>query len=244
MDSTLLTARISDTADLAFKTDNYKFLGFLSLEEAVLEKKVLENRNVKFSLFGGYDLAERVMLCCLPSWGDTASFPITAVTFSYREVDKLTHRDFLGALMSLGLTRESIGDILVGEGRAVAFLSDDVAHFVFTQLEKIGRVGVTLQKGYKEPLPSKGELLEFSVTVASARLDCVVAALTNSSRNTATEMILGGLVSVNSQITEKPTKQVFDGDALSCRGKGKFIISSLRELTRKNRIVLKYKKYV
>ena len=139
MDSTLLTARISDTADLAFKTDNYKFLGFLSLEEAVLAKKVLENRNVKFSLFGGYDLAERVMLCCLPSWGDTASFPITAVTFSYREVDKLTHRDFLGALMSLGLTRESIGDILVGEGRAVAFLSDDVAQYVFTQLEKIGR---------------------------------------------------------------------------------------------------------
>lgn len=244
MDFGLLTARISDTADLAYKTDNFKFLGFLSLEEAVFAKKFLENRNVKFSFFGGYDVAERVILCCLPSWSDTADFPITAITFSYRTADKLTHRDFLGALMSLGLTRDSIGDILVGEGIAVAFLSDEISEYVFTQIEKIGRVGVTLKKGFTEPLPDKGELAEFSVTIASNRLDCIVSAIINTSRNKATELILGGFVTVNSEITDKSTKSVFEGDALSIRGKGKFIVSSLCDVTRKNRIILKYKKYV
>ena len=244
MDFGLLTARISDTADLAYKTDNFKFFGFLSLEEAVFAKKFLENRNIKFSFFGGYDAAERVILCCLPSWSDTADFPITAITFSYRTADKLTHRDFLGALMSLGLTRDSIGDILVGEGIAVAFLSDEISEYVFTQIEKIGRVGVSLKKGFTEPLPDKGELAEFSATIASNRLDCIVSAIINTSRNKATELILGGFVTVNSEITDKSTKSVFEGDALSIRGKGKFIVSSLCDVTRKNRIILKYKKYV
>ncbi len=244
MDSTLLTARISDTADIAYKTDNFKFLGFLSLEEAVLANKILEKQNIKFCFYGGYDSAERVMLCCMPSWSDTPNFPITAVTFSYREADKLTHRDFLGALMSLGLTREAVGDILVGEGKTVAFLSDEICEYVLTQLNKIGRVGVTLKKGYLEPLPQKGELAEFSVTVVSTRLDCIVAALSNCSRNTATELILSGFVSLNSQTVEKLTKTVCESDAVTIRGKGKFIISSLSDVTRKNRIVLKYKKYV
>ena len=143
METDLLKARIGDTADLCERTSSFKFLGFLSLEESLLADRILSKRNVKYSFFGGYDTAERVMLGCFPDWAECEEnyFPITAVTFDYRKADKLTHRDFLGSLMGLGIKRESVGDILVEDGRAVAFLSRDILKYVLTQIEKIGRTG-------------------------------------------------------------------------------------------------------
>lgn len=244
METDILKARIADTADICERTNRQKFLGFLSREEAVLTERTLEKRNVNFALFGGYEEAERVMLGCFPDWDEERDFPITAVTFTYRKTDALSHRDFLGSLMALGLTREAVGDILVEEGRAVVFLNEDIAGFVLSQVEKIGRTGVTVSEGFSLPLPQKGELSEFNCTVASERLDCVVAALCNISRGAALQKIAEGLVSVNSVVTEKATKTVIGGDAVTVRGKGKFIIDSLDRKTRKNRIILKYKKYI
>lgn len=244
MESEIFEARIHDTADICERTSRPKFLGFLSREEAVLAGKIIEKRNVRHRFFGGYEDAERLVLGCFPEWDEEQNFPIVAVTFAFRKEDKLSHRDFLGSLMGLGLTRESVGDILVEEGRAVAFLLEDISEFVFSQIEKVGRTGVAVTKGFVLPLPQKSEVSESNCTVASERLDCVVAALCNLSRNTAAEKIAEGLVSVNSVITEKTTKTVTSGDAVTVRGKGKFIIDSIDGKTRKNRIVLKYKKYV
>ncbi len=246
METDLLKARIADTADLCARTSSLKFLGFLSLEESLLADSILGKRNIKYSLFGGYDSAERVMLGCFPDWAecDEDYFPITAVTFNYRKADKLSHRDFLGSLMGLGIKRESVGDILVEEGRAIAFVTDDILKFVLTQTEKIGRTGVTVSEGYTMPLPQKGELKDFSVTVASPRIDCVVAALAGMSRKTALEKITAGEVSINSVVCDKPTLQVNAGDAVTIRRKGKFLIDSFGNKTKKDREVLNYKKYV
>ena len=246
METVLLKARIADTADLCERTSSLKFLGFLTMEEALLADKLLCNRNVKYSFFGGFDSAERVMLGCFPDWAECEEnyFPITAVTFTYRKADKLSHRDFLGSLMGLGIKRESVGDILVEEGRAVAFLSDDILKFVLTQTEKIGRTGVTVNKGFDLPLPQKGELAEFSVTVASPRVDCVVAALAGVSRKNALEKIMAGEVAINSVLCDKPTLQINAGDAVTVRRKGKFLIDSFGNKTKKDRVVINYKKYV
>ena len=246
METDLLKARIEDTADLCEKTSSFKFLGFLSLEESLLADKILKNRGVKYSLFGGYDSAERVILGCFPDWAECEDnyFPITAVTFNYRKVDKLSHRDFLGSLMGLGIKRESVGDILVEDGRAVVFLTSDILKFVLTQTEKIGRIGVTLCEGFRSPLPQKGELKSFSVTIASPRIDCVVAALANVSRNMASDKILASEVSINSVVCEKSTLQVNAGDAVTIRRNGKFLIDSFGNKTKKDRVVLNYKKYV
>jgi len=244
METEILKARISDTASICEKTQKMKFLGFLSREEAVLAQRILKNNNSNFSLFGGYENAERVMLGCFPDWVDEFDFPITAVTFTYRKTDALRHRDFLGSLMAIGLKRESIGDILIEEGRAVTFVCEEIAEYIVSQMEKIGRTGVTVTNGFSLPLPEADELQEFSATVASVRLDCVVSAITNTSRTSALQMINEGRVSVNSVLTEKPTKSLADGDVVTVRGKGKFIIESLTDKTRKERFIVKYKKYV
>lgn len=243
MESEILIARINDTFDISEKTSKPKFFGFLRREEAVLAQRTLDIRGADYTLFGGYAAAERVMLGCFPDWCDEGDFPISAVTFSYRESDVLKHRDFLGALTALGITRESIGDILVENGRAVAFLKNEVLSFVLLNIDKIGRVGVKVTEGFSLPLPESDTLIEASVTVSSLRLDCVVSAVCGISRNKATELIDMGFVTVNSVQCEKSTKQVTDGDAISVRGKGKFIISNTVLKTKKDRTVLEFKKY-
>ncbi|MBR6510365.1 MAG: hypothetical protein IKT38_07150 [Clostridia bacterium] len=244
MQSEIFPARIIDTLDICEKTNKPKFLGFLSAEEAVYAEKILENRKASYSFFGGYDEAERVLLGCFPEYITEQKFPITAITFSFRKEYSLTHRDFLGSLMALGIGRETVGDILVEPERAVAFVSDDITDYILNEVKKIGRVGVLVSIGASLPLPQKSSLAEFSCTVASGRLDCVVALLCNISRNEASQKIEFGLVSVNSVQTEKTTKQISSGDIITVRGKGKFIIESLCDKTRKNRIILKYKKYI
>ena len=243
MESEILIARICDTFDISQRTNKPKFFGFLSQDEAALAKKTLEKRNASFALWGGFDGAQRVMLCCLPDWCTAADFPILAVTFNYRTADTLRHRDFLGALMSLGITRESVGDILLQDGRAVVFLKSEILPFVLSNVSKIGRVGVTAKEGFCEPLPESDRLISASLTVSSPRLDCVVSALAGVSRSKADELISFGFVSVNSVVTEKSTKQITDGDVISIRTKGKFIIESTSAKTKKDRTILEFKKY-
>ena len=171
-------------------------------------------------------------------------FPITPLTFTFRKSEHLTHRDFLGSLMSLGIKRETIGDILIEQGRAVAFVLNEVSDYISEQVKTVGRTGVSICKGFQLPLPQGDKLEAFSVTVPSLRLDAVVSAICNFSRNDSVLKIEQGFVSINSIVTQKITKTVTFGDVISVRGKGKFIIESGSDTTRKNRIILKYKKYV
>lgn len=243
MDNELLHARINDLATLCDKTNAPKFLGFLNPTQAALAQKQLGN-NVKHSFYGGYNTAERTILCFMPNWCEAPVFPITALTISYRKCDKLAHRDFLGALMALGITREKVGDILVEDGRTVVFVCSDLADFICSQVFKIGSVGVTITQGFNEPLPTCGKREECSTTLASMRLDSVVAAICNVSRSDAATRICDGLVFINSIACEKSTRIISAGDVVTVRQKGRFEILSCDEFSKKGRIILKYSKYI
>ncbi len=243
MDNNLLLARIKDTLDLAFTTNKPKFLGFLSVDEIAFAKDYLQKRSNNFCFFGGFADAERQLLCCFPDWVDEPAFPIDALTFTYRNGDNLRHRDFLGALTSIGIKRETIGDILIEQGRAVVFLKSEIIDFAIKNISKVGNCGVTISRGVFSNLPQRDQLKEASLTVASLRLDCVVSGLAGCSRNRACEFIESGMVSLNSQITEKITRTITDGDVLSIRRKGKFQIISAQDKTKKDRIILQYKAY-
>lgn len=236
--------RIKDTAEQSFRNNIFKFLGFLSEEECVLAERTLEKINVDFSFFGGYDDAKRKILAFLPEWATDVEYPITALSFSFRKEDKLSHRDFLGSLMALGIKRETVGDILIEDGKAIVFVLNEIADYIINEISKIGRTGVTVTKGIIGEIPQSDTLVDFTDTIASVRLDCVVSSLASTSRNKANEIIELGKVCVNSQIVFKTTKTIVNGDVITIRGKGKFIIDSVDEKTKKNRIILKYKKYV
>ena len=243
MDRELLIARVEDACRRTYKTSTPSFLGFLN-EEGLAVHNHLKKQNIKHSFFGGFDGANRRYLGILPDWCEECEFPITAVSFAFRDCYPLSHRDFLGALMSLGITRECVGDILVEKGRAVAFLSRDIAPFVISQTAKVGNVGVDLKEGFSLPLPEFGEKAEFSETVASLRLDNIVAALCSVSRSEAVRLIEEKRVSISGILQEKTSKTVSEGDKISIRGKGFFEISDCGTLSKKGRIILKYQKYV
>lgn len=244
METELFKARIKDTADICIKSSSPKYLGFLTAAEAVLAEQVLKNAPCRTSFYGGYDGAERVMLGCFPDWMEEDAFPISALTFKYRESDILSHRDFLGSLMALGIKRETVGDILTEQGRTVVFVTNEILEYIKSQITKIGRTGVTVAEGYTDPLPMGDKLAEFSNTAASDRIDCIISALCGFSRSRALEALSQGIVTVNSVSVSKPTKSVCEGDVISVRGKGRFLIGSLENRTKKNRIVINYKKYI
>ncbi len=244
MQSDLIAARVADLQNSVANGGAPKFLGFLSAEEAEFVKRI-SKKGVEFSYFGGHMFAERLFLCVHNSDYDIkdTAYPIDALTVLFRKGDKLTHRDFLGALMSKGIKRETVGDILIEEGRAVLFVSRDISKYILEQVTLIGRVGVKIEQGFCEPLPAASQKEAQKVTVASLRLDCVVAALIGVSRDKSVKIITEGMVAVNSAVTEKATKTVVVNDKISVRGYGKFTVISTDGVTRKGRTVLVTERY-
>lgn len=241
-----MPSKIEDAVRICNNSSSPKFVGFLSSEELAVAEAVAKKQNGRFCFFGGHDNAERRFFGAFPEWCDSFEelFPIKPLTFIYRKEDTLSHRNFLGSFMSLGIARETVGDILVGEGRTVAFFTEDIADYVKGQISKISNVGVSIEEGFEFPLPGMSGFLELTDTVASSRLDCVVASLAKCSRNTAAYLIESKMVSVNSVCCEKAVKTVNSGDKITVRGKGKFLIESVNTRSKKDRLILKAKKYI
>ncbi|HHW46785.1 MAG TPA: hypothetical protein GXX17_07785 [Clostridiales bacterium] len=238
--------RVEDAVRLCQKHDACRFLGFLDSAEIIEAKRTVEKYKVKHRFFAGYPDGERMVLGVFPDWcePEDSLFPISPITAVFRKGEMLSHRDFLGALMSLGIERETVGDILPGDGFAVFFVLKDISPFILTQLDMVGKTGVKLSEGLPMGLPLGQGFLEISKSIASERLDCVVAALCNTGRSKAAELIKTGLVSVNSLPAEKLTKQVSSGDKISIRGKGKYLIQSVDDRSKRGRIILKARKYL
>ena len=244
-DTDLLLARIRDLIKQSQHRSD--FLGFLDeAQAAVCEEHLKYEPGVRTMFWGGYEDAERRMLGAFPDYlePDVQDFPLTALTFSYREADKLSHRDFLGSFMGLGLQRDAVGDILVGKGRCVAFFRQEIAEYVRQNIVKIGRVGVSVLPGAQQPLPLEREFQNLSGVVASERLDCLVAFVCKLSREKATELIRAGMVMHNHRETLSVSQRVSDGDVLSVRKKGKFIIDQLGPVTSKGRLSVHCRKYL
>lgn len=244
MDQGNFVARVKDCISICRRTNAPKFLGFLSAEEVAKAEPILKKSDVKYRFFGGFPLAERRCLGVFPDWCENAEFPFDAVTFTYPKAYHLTHRDFLGAIMSLKISRESVGDILVGEGNAVIFLSKTVVKHVLSEIKKVGAVGVEGKIDLPEVLPEVSSKVSLRDTVASKRLDCIVSAIAGTSRSMAITLVSAGKVSVNSVLCQKPTRTVTAGDNITIRGRGRFTVEAVDDISRKGRIILIYSKFV
>lgn len=243
----LLQARIADAARLALAGRSARFVGFLDEREARTAAKIVERENFANTMFwGGHGDAERVFFGAFPDFmePDENAFPICALTALYRPQDRLTHRDFLGALIHSGADRTAVGDILVGEGKCVLFCREEISGFFCSQVEKIGGVGVRFSQGAQEPLPEAHRFSEFSTVVASPRLDCAVAAAAGLSREKAAALIRSKQVALNHEDVFAPDAAVREGDILSVRGKGRFVVDRIGPETKKGRICFAGRKYI
>ena len=246
-DDKRLMSRFLDWTEMAEEKYITKYSAFLDERQCRLCEKVMASvKYENYLLWGGFDGAERKMLCVYPQYSDDdikTGFPMKAVTFNYRAEDKLSHRDFLGSLMALSITRECVGDILVGEGKTAVFVKDTVLNDVFG-ISKIGRVGVKTNEGFDVSLVKSPEFKEIIGTVASLRLDSVLSLALRISREKAAALIKSGAVEVSHVRTDRVGKQLEVGDNISARGYGKFLIKSVDGVSHKDRLHITICKYI
>ncbi len=245
----LFTARLGDMVALCERDGAVVFSSFFD-ERQCAEAEAWCARNtgaLRYRLWGGYEEARRRMLAVYPDYCESyilEEFPFVCLTFEYRDEDRLSHRDFLGSFMGLQLKREVIGDIVVTDGVAQAFLTEVAARHVSGSLSKIGRVGVKITDDKPFILENAQKFHEISGTVASLRLDCVVGLAAKLSREKAASLIRTDRVEVNHLPVSSISHELRGGDILSIRGYGRFVLSEINGHTKKDRIHINLKKYI
>lgn len=239
----VLLSKADDIVSLSLTRKKPCYLGFLNERETYIVKDYLSWSNTNITFYGGYDNALRTVVCSSIGEISQEDFPIKPVYFTFRTCDVLTHRDFLGALINLGIERSCIGDIIVNNGCAVVFVKSDIYDYIISQVSKIGRVGVKTVPVKPKNLEIKQEFENLQFLVSSMRLDVIVAAITNLSRQKVSEMILSGKVYCNYLQTQNVSNKVADNDIISIRGFGKYIIEGKIGLTKKGRIKLSIKHF-
>ena len=212
--------------------------------------------DVEWSLEGGYGDAERRICVLRPKdpWeggadaagdmsGGGPSGPICVLRISIPKGSPgLTHRDYLGSLLGLGIERHVTGDILVREDGADAVVLSDMAEYIAQNLTSVGRANVSCEVLDISRLIVGQQLTkEIRDTVASLRLDNVCASAFRTARGKAQDAIKAGLVSVNGRQCLKPDTELSEGDRISCRGKGRAVIAEVGGRTRKDRITITLK---
>jgi len=229
--------------DIAVKSDRYgsgvygDFLSENSISELLSRKDFLPSEPI---LFGGFDDAERKMVAFVPDY-EEPSFPICAVKISSPMISSLSHRDFLGSILGLGIKREKCGDIIIGEKEAFAILSEEISSYVLNSLEKVGRVGVKCEiVPLSEIKVPEKSFKPVAGTVSSLRLDAVISLFSGKGRSKASEIIAGGLVFINGIQVMKNDFHLKDGDIISLRGKGKATLS-VGGTSKKDRIFITLK---
>lgn len=234
-DLKLFNSKLDDAVYLCEKRHSPYFTSFFTEEEQAYARQYLKSVHYdNYSFFGGYDNSERKVLGLF--YDEPQPFPVKAILFTFRKNDKLTHRDFLGSLMSLGIQRDTVGDILVEDGRAVVFVKSEIRDYISSQISKVGRVGVAVSSFDASDLPQGRGFEEKEFTVSSMRLDNIVSAVSGLSREKAKNLLISGSVSVNHLPCQKISRVLNEGDKLTIRGKGKYEICGVNGVTKKHRI--------
>lgn len=238
--------RFEDLANRSYERGYCVYSEFLGLSE--LTELHTARYPVPVTLWGGWENAERAVACFgdREYFEDNGDYPIKCICIeplNQKFSDDLTHRDFLGSLMGLGIRREVLGDIIINKNCGYLFCLDTIASYVTENLTKVRHTSVKCKECNNVPISAVPEPETAELIVSSLRLDVVVSAVYNLSRNKAQELFERERVFVNGSI-KSASSQIADGDVVSVRGFGRFIFGSALRQTKKGRLVVSLKKYI
>lgn len=244
----LFKKRMTELSKKAYFRGILTFSDFLDLnEQNMLQSLSMKDTGVTVKLWGGYETAERQMAAFVPdAFCCKEDYPIACIKISplnRKFSDTLTHRDYLGSILNLGIERCKIGDILVEEDGAFVFCHTSMVDFLIDEICRIKHTPVKAERITEEnqlPTPKREEI---SGTVASPRLDSVIGLAFRTSRSSMISYIESGKVFINGKCVVSNGYVLKEGDIVSVRGKGKFQFHSVTSKTKKNRshvILYKY----
>jgi len=237
---------LENAAKLAGEKGLVRFTRFLDPAEADSALKLSRQYGACFETWGGYEQAERTIACFYPAQEtiDTAQYPLVCLHSQYSaKFCSVSHRDILGAFMSLGLTRDCLGDIIIVGSDIYLFAHAQTADFIIQSLSSAGKTPLHFRVLDSVPQIPEPEGTRFSAVISSLRLDGVLAAAYRLSRSESQEMIRAGQVKVNHLICERVDLSVNEGTLLSVRGKGRVRLVSVDGMTRKQRIGITFFRY-
>lgn len=248
-DERILLAHVLDKCEVCRARNVPAHTDFLSPAEARGAEELLHAAKYHdgWAFCGGYERAERRMLCFLPDWMDEpdAETCVAALRAHWRMDDAPTHRDLLGSLMALGVVRGKLGDILVSDESADVLVSADAADYLLAEWSGAGRTRLSVERIELAALAvPEQRVKEIRDTVATLRLDAVTATGFSMSRAKAAELIAAGRVMLDHRETTKPDASVREGDVVSARGLGKFELAAVGGQSKKGRTAIVIRRYL
>lgn len=231
-----LIKRFQELAEKAYARDICLFTNFLSLNELdIFYQNESSFRYIDTDTFGGAMYCERKII----RFGNLdIPYPICCIHIQpvlKKFADTLTHRDFLGALINLGIKRETLGDILVCENEAYVFCLDSMAEFIINNLDRVKHTVIKCQKTDNIPQTVLYNIAERKLNTASLRLDAVIGEVYDFSRSQSQQILKDKKVFVNGRLCENNSYTIKPGDTVTVRGMGKFIFDSVINNTKKGR---------
>ena len=237
-----LKKRLLELAGRSYEHGIYTFTPFLGLSEQQAFYEI--QRDLAYAgtgMEGGSPLCERKMIRfgAAENLGYEEPYPIACLKVEPvmpKFAEQLTHRDFLGAIMNLGIERSTVGDIFVREKEAVVFCQDSMAPYLTRQLTQVRHTQVKCAVteaavGLKAP-----QTEQLTLSVSSARIDAVVSRLYNLTRSQSAELFRAGRIYVNGRLAENNSYALKEGDNVTVRGFGRFLYTGEQGETRKGRV--------
>ena len=234
----ILRNRFKELYNRSYNRGIYTYSDFLNMHEQTL---LYQDMKYGYILWGGYEDAERKIVC----FGDENDFgyppqpPISVLLvapLSEKFSDDLTHRDFLGSILGLGIKRETIGDIIISNNKGYVICLDSIAQYIIDNLTKVRHTSVYCESCDTLPTDALPQPTEKTVIVSSLRLDGIISGVYNISRSKSSALIDSERVFINGKLTVRNTAPLKEEDIISVRGQGRFRFKEISGDTRKGRI--------
>lgn len=242
-----LLIKILDKVEAVIKNHDIKITDFLNPYELKAATDILNAfQEIRWIEAGGYEEAERKILIIFQDYMsiESISIPLTVLEVaSASQFNTLNHRDYLGALLSLGIKREKVGDIIVSEKICHIVLQEDLKDYVIFQLNQVKNVSVSTKEIELEEIKLLADnYKEISGSVASLRLDSIVSLGFRIPRSEAQTLVSKEKVYINWGVASKNFHEIDVGDVISVRGKGRVIVDDIQGKTKSGRIHIKLRK--
>ena len=254
-DDKILLAQVSDKIEMCENKNKIEYTNFLDLAQIELVQNYIDKLKIEnYISYGGYEQSERKLFVIYPEKFNStvveknlvSIVKIVRIQLPDELKEKYAHRDYLGAVIKLGVKREKVGDIIVDNDGADIIVEKDISKFLLENLSGLTRFSkskITIEKiDNLRTVEVRRE--EREIIVSSLRLDNVISELARCSRNKALDIINMERVFVNFQCETKKTKQIKTGDMVTIRGKGRFYIKELVGQTKSGRVIVKIEKFV
>ena len=245
----MLQKRLIELSKIAYQRDIVTYSDFLNLNELnILHTTPKQEWFSCYETYGGYEYSERQMVAFLPdALCYEKKYPICALKvepLQRKFSEDLSHRDYLGAILNLGIDRCKLGDILIEDNYAIIFVHQSLRNFIMEELCRIRHTSVCITEIHAEDVTYQPKTKEISGTVSSLRLDSLLSLAFSSSRSKLVAYIENGKVFVNGKLVTSNGYQIKEDDIISVRGLGRFQFKELVSETKKGRFYVKIHLYI